>query len=97
MTTKLLTISALALTLGGCAGMQVSPAVDKWHVVEVPADFYQCPMPKFPRGKDLSTLTDVDVAKILVNMKTDNQICRASLNKIKTYLENSRRKFNMNS
>ncbi|QIG66050.1 hypothetical protein phiOC_p408 [Ochrobactrum phage vB_OspM_OC] len=61
------------------------------HTVVIPDEaMYNCPvMRRYPNFK---TLTDGQIAKLLVELDNNNRTCRASLDAIKKYLEESKRK-----
>ena len=81
---KYISIALLALLLAGCQGQP--NLISKQYVgIQIPSDFYTCPAIKnYPNYK---TLTDSQVAKILVDMERNIEKCRNSLNAIRTYMK----------
>lgn len=84
---KWIPIGLLALALGGCAaGVPQKEVVTltKNQLVKVPDDLYNCPVVKtFPAS---ATLTDLQVAKLLVQLQRNNVTCKNSLVAVKEYL-----------
>lgn len=83
----------IPLALAGCAKDQESLTVpvDRWHVVQAPDNLYRCP--KVKKWPDPSNLTDLEVAKLLDELSTDNKICRASMIKVKQFYVDAARKY----
>lgn len=87
-----LVIFLVVLLTGGCA---TSPAVqtirDKYHVIIAPSSMYNCPRVKvFPK---IETLTDLETAKLLVKYAENNAICSSSVQALKNFYEDAKRKF----
>jgi hypothetical protein len=82
-----LTIIA-SLFLAAC-DPQDQVLVQKYHIVDVPASMYNCPIVKtYPA---VATLTDSQVAKLLVQLRSNNLTCKASLEGIKRFLDDAKR------
>jgi hypothetical protein len=78
---KLILVSIIALTLGGC--MQTfQPTVTHIESVVPPDNLYQCPNPKKPNSEGLR---DSAVSKYLIRLYTARAQCAASLDNIKRY------------
>jgi len=88
---KYISAILLAISLGGCwpfDGSTVPLVQNEYTMVNVPDSLYNC-----PQIKDLpnpATLTDLDVAKLLVRLHTDNETCGESLEQIRQYLAEAR-------
>jgi len=87
---KLLLISLL-LSLAACQstpGTQVI-TTQKFTVVEPPAGMYNCPvMASYPK---VETLTDVEVAQIIVTLQRNNRTCKVSIESIKSYIGSAKK------
>jgi uncharacterized lipoprotein YajG len=89
---KLFLIPAFLL-LAACqsTGTQVI-TTQKFTVVEPPASMYNCPvMASYPK---VETLTDVEVARIIVTLQRNNRTCRVSIESIKTYIDSAKKTVN---
>lgn len=76
----LLILALMIVVLSGCASTNY---VTEYKVVVAPSTLYNCPaIGKLP---PVATLTDLQVAKLLVNLAENNKICKSSLDKIKAY------------
>ena len=76
------------LTLAGCQTAQVV-TTEKQIVVLPSNNMYNCPtVESYP---DPKTLTDVEVAKLIVELDRYNKICKNSIESIKSYLENAKK------
>lgn len=77
------------LFLAGCS-TPVKLLVPEAKVVQVPADFYNCPVEKkFPNAK---TLTNAQVGSLLLKLHQNNVTCANSLNNIKDFLAKAEQK-----
>ena len=83
---KKLLIIAAALTLAGCQTEQVVTKTEL-QVVVPDRSLFVCPSTKYPNP---DTLTDVEVAKLLVILQRNNADCRRNMNAIRTYLEEAK-------
>lgn len=83
---KIILISALLLC--GCNTVTPNIITNRATVV-VPADsMYACPvLTNLPK---VDTLTDVEVAKVMVELYKDNRMCRSSMNAIRKYLADAK-------
>ena len=64
--------------------MQVLTRV-KYKAIRIPNSYYDCPVvEKWPNP---ATLSDIQVANLLVELYSNNHKCKNSLNAIKTYIE----------
>jgi hypothetical protein len=83
---KLLLVSALLL-----AGCQTGTIVttERQVVITPSTNMYNCPtVDSYPNPK---TLTDIEVAKLIVQLDRYNKICKNSIDSIKVYLENAKK------
>jgi len=80
-------IILLALMMGGCSSTQM--LTTKEQVVILPsASMYNCPtLDSFPKP---DTLTDLQVALLVVQLQKNNKICKNSIESIKRYLEEAK-------
>jgi len=83
-------ILALPLVLMGCETTQPTILTkEKLYVVNVPEALYNCPELKYlPK---IETLTDIEVAKVIVNLDKNNRTCRASIEAVRNYLSKAAR------
>lgn len=83
---KKLLIVAAALALAGCQTEQVVTRT-QLEVVIPDRSLFVCPSTKYPNP---DTLTDVEVAKLLVTLQRNNADCKRNMNAIRTYLEDAK-------
>ena len=84
---KYYVIIPFTLFLAGCNSTQLLTTT-KYQVVIPDASMFQCPIvKKFP---DASKLTDVQIAKTLVELYKNNKTCKNSIDAIKKFLEQSK-------
>jgi hypothetical protein len=83
---KYLVLIPLILSLGACAG---NPTIISHENVAVSVDekMYRCP--QVDRLPNPDTLTDSQVAKLLVHLQVNNKICYNSINTLKIYMINA--------
>jgi|APCry1669189000_1035189.scaffolds.fasta_scaffold192722_1 hypothetical protein len=84
-------IFSLCLLLTACASQpQLQIVTKENHEVIVPPDnLFDCPIiDQFPDSK---TITDIIVARLLINLQTNNIRCYNSMNSIKKFLENAKK------
>ena len=87
-----LVILGLGVYLGGCNTDSVQPTINKYHVVLAPEAMYNCPqVSKWP---DIKTLTDLQVAKQMVQLASANKICKSSMNALHSFYDKAAAKFN---
>jgi hypothetical protein len=83
-----------AVTLAGCSSTSQLITKEKMMVVEPDKSLYNCPVvPRFPNP---DTLTDVEVAKLLVLMERNNSECRRNIKAIQTFIEQAKARLNQN-
>jgi uncharacterized protein YcfL len=83
---KLILLSTLLLA--GCQTAQIV-TTQKQVVITPSFSMYNCPtVESYPNPK---TLTDVEVAKLIVQLDRYNKICKNSIDSIKSYLENAKK------
>jgi uncharacterized protein YcfL len=84
---RYLVIIPLTLFLAGCNSTQLLTTT-KYQVVVPDQSMFQCPVvKKFP---DANKLTDVQIAKTLVELYRNNKTCKNSIDAIKKFLEQSK-------
>jgi hypothetical protein len=84
---KKLACIALSIGLSGCGTTQMLTSKEQIVILPSPA-MYNCPSIKsYPNPEKL---TDLQVAKIIVDLHTNNKICKNSLDAIKKFLEDSK-------
>lgn len=85
---RILIVSLLALTLTGCAKAPPPQLITKTELQVIVPDksmFYCQNVRRFPNPE---TLTDVQVAKLLVELHTKNTECQKNINSVyKTLIE----------
>jgi hypothetical protein len=87
-----LMIVGLGGFLGGCVTDSIQPAINKYHVVLAPETMYNCPVvTKWP---DINTLTDLQVAKQMVQLASANKVCKTSMNSLHAFYASAAAKFN---
>lgn len=87
---KTIAILLLPLFLAGCASTNMQPAIVKTEQVVVIPDrsLFNCPSSKFPRAE---TLTDRQVANLIVSLHKNNIICQKNMTSIWDSLETSKK------
>lgn len=87
---KVALLCMTALVLAGCSHTPVKLLVPEAKVVEVPPDFYNCPVEtNFPNSKKL---TNAQVGSLLLKLQQNNMTCANSLNNIKEFLAEAEKK-----
>ena len=82
----------IALVLGGCGTVMPAQTIVKTESVVVMPDksLFYCPnVRKFPNSE---TLTDVEVAKLLVTLHKNNTECQKNINAIEKFLKEAKAK-----
>lgn len=74
--------------LAGCTTVRAPVVVPKTVLIEIPQDLMKCPGVKVP---DPSTLTDKQVASLILALDAANGECRASMEAIKKFQERVKR------
>jgi hypothetical protein len=84
---KVLACLPLALILSACQTTQL--LTTKEQVVILPSEtMYNCPTATYyPKPE---TLTEIQVARIIVELNKSNKICKNSIESIRRYLEESK-------
>ena len=88
---RILAASIIALSLGACSHLPSQTLVKTDSVVVMPdRSLFYCPnVRKFPNAE---TLTDVEVAKLLVTLHKNNTECQKNINAIYKFLEDAKSK-----
>lgn len=85
---SLLAVVAAGMLLASCTEEE-QVLVQKYHIVQVPPQLYNCPVVQtFPQVK---TLTERQVANLIVQLHSNNLTCRQSLDAIRRYLAQAER------
>jgi hypothetical protein len=80
-------LAVVALALGGCQTTEQVITKTELQVVIPDRTLFNCPSIIYPKS---DTLTDVEVAKLLVSFQRSNAECKRNMNAIKTFLENAK-------
>ena len=85
---KIVAIVILGLLLVGCAQEQNIVRSERQIVIIPDEGMFQCPtVSVFPNP---TTLTDLQVARLLVQLYENNTVCRNNIDAIKNFLETAR-------
>jgi hypothetical protein len=85
---------ASAVALSGCSPGNPILIKSEIRVVTPSPEMYRCPtMARFPNP---ASLTDVQVAKTLVALYSNNKTCKNSLESIRKFLDNAKREAESN-
>lgn len=79
----------MGMGLAGCSEQEVQ-YLTKYVVVEPPGSLYQCPQIK--KWPNIKTMRELEIAQTIVTLAENNRICAASLNAIKSYVANAKRR-----
>lgn len=84
-------MACIALSLTACGGEIESQIVtrDKLVGVDVPASLYYCPV--ITTYPSIANMTDIDVARLLVQLQRNNVSCFNSMEAIRTYLNEAKK------
>lgn len=88
---KALVCASIMLLLTACGGNMESQIVarDRLTVIEVPANLYYCPViASYP---NTANMTDIDVARLIVQLHRNNITCFNSMKAIREYLDESKK------
>jgi hypothetical protein len=86
---KILAIVPIAILLAGCQTTDEVPLIQTRIEVVTPSPaLYNCPTLK--SWPNYNNLTDVQVAKIIVQLHKNNRACKNSINAIKKFLDESK-------
>lgn len=84
----------LMLFLSGCATNTEIQVVEKTKVVLPPEQLYNCPeLKNYPNPE---TLTNEQVANVIITLIKNNETCRNNIEAIKRYLQEARKNANTN-
>lgn len=87
---KKLFIIPLIFALSSCASSNQSLVRTEYKVVKPSEALYECPIQK--RWPNPETLTDVEVAKTLVQLYKNNVKCKTSIEAIRKFLDRADRR-----
>lgn len=76
-----------ALALAGCQTTEQVVTKTELQVVIPDRTLFTCPTAKYPKP---DTLTDVEVAKLLVTLQRNNAECKRNLDSVRRYLEEAK-------
>jgi hypothetical protein len=87
---RVIIVSLLALTLAGCVSSPPPQLVTKTEAMVIVPEkqMFHCPSVKDYPNPD--TLTDMEVAKLLIRMNTNNKQCQKNMDAIYDYLLKSK-------
>lgn len=77
-----------ALLLGGCQENDLLQIQTEYKIVIAPDSLYKCP--RITKWPAIKTLTDLQVAKTLVNLAEANKICAASLDAVHKFYNDAK-------
>jgi hypothetical protein len=82
-------LAAIVIFLSGCASEPQQFITKQKQLVVLPDEkMYRCPtIALFPNSQ---TLTDIQVAKLLIQLHTNNLECKNSLTAVKAFLEKAK-------
>jgi len=89
---KALMIATLALVLVGCGSNPIVLRSTQQVVVMPEEVMFNCPA--FSSFPETSTLTDVQVARLIVQLYQNNVLCKNSMTSLRQFLENAQRTIN---
>jgi hypothetical protein len=89
---KIIFAALIATSLGGCASTPQVLTKEKLVVVEPDRSMYNCPA--ITRYPNPDTLTDVEVAKLLVAMERTNSECKRNMKAIQNFIEQAKARSN---
>lgn len=88
---KSIIYAGIMLMLAACSDSALQPqfvARNKFIAIDVPANLYYCPViVKFPSTVNM---TDIEVARLLVQLQKNNISCANSMAAIQSYLSNAK-------
>ncbi len=79
-----LAAGALALALAGCSSTRLPPTNTQYVLIEPPAALLRCP--QLGAIPDAETLTNAQVAQVIVSLSKNNKICALNMAKIKEFI-----------
>jgi hypothetical protein len=87
---KQMIMAGIALVLTACGDIEPQIVIrDKLIVVDVPVGLYYCPVvTSYP---NTANMTDIDVARLLVQLQRNNVTCFNSIEAIRNYLNESKK------
>ena len=88
MLKKIAPLFIAGLILSGCSGDRIISSRSQVTIPQISPSLFVCP--QIDRWPDPDELTDIQIARLLVELRRNNQICRNSLEAIKTFLERAR-------
>ena len=88
---KSIICAGMMLMLAACSDSALQPQFvvrNKFIAIDVPANLYYCPViVKFPSTVNM---TDIEVARLLVQLQKNNISCANSMAAIQSYLSNAK-------
>lgn len=81
----------VTLLLAACQTTNIKPNLieTKLQVITPDENMYNCPFNK--KLPDAKTLTDIEVAKTIVELYKNNKTCKNSIESIKKYLDSAKK------
>lgn len=80
----------LVVVLAGCSSTRVAPN-NHYVLVEPPAEFLYCP--QLQSIPDADTLTNAQVAQVIITLDRNNKVCALNMRKIKEFIELNRKAY----
>lgn len=87
---KVIGISLLTIVLAACSPSDPQLIQTQYKLVKPANAMYQCPVvTQFP---DPKTLTDIQVARLLLTLYQNNMTCKNSIDAIKRFLDDAEKR-----
>ncbi len=92
MMKKIGIILLVPFVLAACTNPNTPKVIEnKQIIVPIPSSrFFVCP--QYQLEKPIDEYTEKDIADLIVTLETNNRVCKDSLNAIKAYLQDSKRR-----
>jgi len=91
---KICTVIGVALVgvwVAGCDPQAIQPALQQYHVVLAPESMYNCPVVK--KWPNIKTLSDLQTARLIVQLAENNNICKASVDALHKFYNEAAARF----
>lgn len=87
MTKLLLAVGALAL-VAGCSTTKLPPTNTQYVIIEPPSALLRCP--QLNTIPDADTLTNAQVAQVIITLDKNNKICALNMSKIRQFIDENK-------
>lgn len=86
---RMFVLAILIAPLLGACGSKPPVLRSTQHIVVMPEEsMFNCPVASLPESR---TLTDIQVARLIVQLYQNNMTCKNSMTALRTFLENAQR------